>query len=186
MKTFLCASILIAACSVMATAQAQEGPHGGGSPHAQSHGGGHSGGYHGASHARFHGDYHHFGPDDRMLWAGGGWRHAYHDGRWGWWWIVDGLWYWYDEPIYPYPYVVSSVIYAPPPPPVYRYRPPVVYYAPPPVVTGPPVVYTQAEPDPEPATAVAPPPRFRYFCPDRGYYPDVQTCPTDFVRQPIR
>ncbi len=177
MKTFLRASLLLALC-VAGAAQAQDGHH------HDSHGGGHhDGGHHGGGPGgqphHFAGDYHHFGPGDRALWAGGGWRHEYHDGRWGWWWFVDGLWYWYDQPVYPYPLVVSPVIYAPPVAVVYDAPPPVVY-APPPE----PVV-VQAPPEPEPAVPAAAPPRFRYFCPDHGYYPQVQTCPTDFVRQPI-
>ena len=29
--------------------------------------------------------------------------HEMHDGRYGWWWDVDGAWHFYEEPIYPYP-----------------------------------------------------------------------------------
>ena len=40
-------------------------------------------------------------------------------GRIGWWWFADGFWYWYDNPVYPYPdyvgdYYVPSDSYAPP------------------------------------------------------------------------
>lgn len=152
---FLFASMLLVLCAAT-TAQAHDGPQREGGP------GRHAPGMQGPGgpHHPFPGDFRRFGPDDRALWAGGGWRHDYYDGRWGWWWIVDGMWYWYDQPIYPYPTVVSSVIYAPPPVPV-------------------------ADATPAPATPVAPAPRFRYYCPDQGYYPEVQTCPTDFVRQPI-
>jgi hypothetical protein len=131
-------------------------------PHADAHGHGPAPGA--GAHARFAGDPRRFGPDERALWRGGGWRHDYRDGRWGWWWVVDGLWYWYDAPVYPYPGLVSVVTYAPPLPP-----PPAT-----PVLEAP-----------APVAPVAAPPRFRYFCPDHGYYPDIQTCPTDFVRQPI-
>lgn len=159
MKAVLYASMLAVLCAV-ATAQAHDGPRGDG-PHRGAPAAGRGGPGPGpADHRRFYGDYRHFGPDDRALWARGGWRHEYHDGRWGWWWFVDGLWYWYDQPVYPYPTTVSVVTYAPPAP--------AMTYAP-----------------PEPATPVAPPPRFRYFCPGQGYYPEVQACPTDFVRQPI-
>lgn len=76
--------------------------------------------------------------------------------------------WWYELPFIPYS--------------PYRPYPPIVPIAP---------MMAQAEPGPgseapaEPAAAIAPPPRFRYYCPDRGYYPQVQTCPVDFVRQPI-
>jgi hypothetical protein len=33
-----------------------------------------------------------------------------HDGRYGWWWDVDGAWYFYEEPIYPYPGVTSPTL----------------------------------------------------------------------------
>jgi hypothetical protein len=39
----------------------------------------------------------------RLAWENGHWRHEMHDGRYGWWWDVDGAWYFYEEPIYPYP-----------------------------------------------------------------------------------
>jgi len=37
------------------------------------------------------------------VWQGGGWRHAMHDGRLGWWWVVGPNWYSFAEPVYPYP-----------------------------------------------------------------------------------
>lgn len=36
-------------------------------------------------------------------WHGGHWRHEWYDGRFGWWWIVGGIRYFYPAPIYPYP-----------------------------------------------------------------------------------
>lgn len=36
-------------------------------------------------------------------WQGGGWQHSSHGGRFGWWWVVGPDWYYYDEPVYPYP-----------------------------------------------------------------------------------
>ena len=39
-------------------------------------------------------------------WRRGHWHHGHHHGRWGWWWIVAGTWYFYPRPIYPYPPVV--------------------------------------------------------------------------------
>lgn len=70
-------------------------------------GGGHEGGreaWHGDGHeAHFHGDVRHFDDHDWALWRGGRWEHSRHDGRLGWWWLAGGLWYFYPEPVYPYP-----------------------------------------------------------------------------------
>ena len=156
MKALLPMMLLVAVCAVPTAVYAQD--HGGPSQ-MDGHGPGGQPGPGGPHH--FYGDFGHFGPADQAMWQGGGWHHEFIDGRWGWWWVVDGLWYWYDAPIYPYPGVVSVTTYAPPPPPP----------APRAVVERP--------------VHIAAAPRFRYFCPDRGYYPEVQTCPTDFVRQPI-
>jgi hypothetical protein len=114
----LAASLMLTA----ATALAAEG-HGGGfrgamaAPHVEGHfgGGQHFGGAdHFSPHQpafadhRQHFDFHrhdfgHFTPEERAHWGGGRWRHDWHDGRLAWWWIVDGDWYFYPEPIYPYP-----------------------------------------------------------------------------------
>ncbi len=40
---------------------------------------------------------------DMDRWRGGYWVHGRHDGRWGWWWVVAGLWYFYPQAVYPYP-----------------------------------------------------------------------------------
>lgn len=50
-------------------------------------------------------------PDQQALWRGGGWQHAWHGGRFGWWWAVGGAWYFYPEPVYPYPLYASSVVF---------------------------------------------------------------------------
>ncbi|MHC1481207.1 hypothetical protein ACYJW8_13225 [Frateuria aurantia] len=71
-------------------------------------GGGPGGGIH-----HFQGrDFRHFSPADQAMWRGGGWHHEFRNGRWGWWWLVGGMWYWYDQPVYPYPMAISSVMYA--------------------------------------------------------------------------
>ena len=49
-----------------------------------------------------------FRPHELALWRSGRWRHQRHHGRYGWWWEVDGDWYFYPAPIYPYPTVVST------------------------------------------------------------------------------
>jgi len=66
-------------------------------------------------HHQFRGhDFAHFGSRDRAVWVGGHWHHEWHDGRFGWWWFAGGTWYFYDAPVYPYPTVVSEVVYAEP------------------------------------------------------------------------
>ena len=54
----------------------------------------------------------------RVAWEGGRWRHEVHNGRDGWWWDVGGVWYYYPQPIYPYPDpFVPPVVVAPAPAP---------------------------------------------------------------------
>jgi len=74
------------------------------------------------THHEFHErDVHRFRGHDLEVWRGGHWFHEWHNGRFGWWWFAGGIWYWYPEPIYPYPLAVSETLYvepmAPPPPP---------------------------------------------------------------------
>jgi hypothetical protein len=96
-------------------------------------------------HRDFHGhDFRFFTPFELSLWTGGGWAQEWHDGRLAWWWVVDGVWYWYPQPIYPYPtYIPEPVVMAPPPP---APPPAVIYAAPPP----PPAVIYVAPPPPPP------------------------------------
>jgi hypothetical protein len=55
----------------------------------------------------FHGrDFAHFSRDERAAWVGGAWHRDWHNGRFGWWWTVGGVWYFYAEPVYPYPLYV--------------------------------------------------------------------------------
>jgi len=81
----------------------------------------------GGTHGRFHGTwqgtrggglgtfhgrhYRDFGRGDRYAWQRGRWRHDWHDGRLAWWWFVDGLWFYYPAPIYPYPSYVGPGYY---------------------------------------------------------------------------
>jgi hypothetical protein len=98
---------------------------------------------------RWHGRIERFHEHDWELWRGGAWRHDFHEGRWGWWWVVGPTWYFYPEPVYPYPN---------------PYEPPVA------VIVQPPA--------PRPA-APPPPPQNWYYCESsRGYYPYVPTCPS--------
>ncbi|MGO8917071.1 MAG: hypothetical protein ACLQJR_14295 [Stellaceae bacterium] len=122
-------------------------------------------------HHDFHGhDFRFFTPFELELWRGGGWFHDWHDGRYGWWWVADGYWYWYPSPVYPYP------SYVPPAPP------PVVIVAPgaPPPPPPPPVV---AAPPPPPSGQA--PAQFWYYCDEsRSYYPYVSTCNTPWRQIP--
>lgn len=77
-----------------------------------------------AAEAQHHGvdlhgrDFDHFSPGDRALWRGGGWFHDWHDGRFAWWWVAGGFWYFYPEPIYPSPtYVPPAIVVQAPPAP---------------------------------------------------------------------
>src|SRR5579862_7301712 len=73
----------------------------------------------------FHGrDFGHFTTHERVIWRGGTWRNEWHDGRFGWWWVVGPSWYFYPEPIYPYPTYVPPAVVVPQPPPVPRGLPP--------------------------------------------------------------
>jgi len=57
---------------------------------------------------------HRFHDRDEHAWRGGAW---FHDGRGGWWWIVGGSWYFYLEPVYPYPDPYTPPVMMPAPPP---------------------------------------------------------------------
>lgn len=114
------------------------------------------------------GDIRHFDNHDLHRWRSGAWRHGSHGGRIGWWWVAGGAWYFYPQPVYPYPD---------------PYRPPVVVVeqAPAPVVIPVPV---------QPAPQVAPAPQapaaqFWYYCESAGsYYPYVPTCPSGWKTVP--
>jgi hypothetical protein len=97
---------------------------------------------------RFRGDIGRFHEHDWALWREGRWYHSSHEGRFGWWWVAGGLWYFYPSPIYPYPN---------------PYEPPVA------------VIVPQAPATPAPPP---PPPQNWYYCDaSRAYYPYVPTCP---------
>ena len=114
------------------------------------------------------GDIRHFDNHDLHRWRSGAWRHGSYGGRIGWWWVAGGMWYYYPQPVYPYPD---------------PYRPPVVVIeqAPPPVVIPVPV-----QPAPQVAPAPqAPAPQFWYYCEAAGsYYPYVPTCPSGWKTVP--
>jgi hypothetical protein len=128
--------------------------------------GGRGAAFHGGpGHYDFRGrDFHHFSVDEQRVWAGGAWHHDWHDGRFGWWWYTDGGWYFYDDPVYPMPLVVSDVYV--PDPNAAPEEPPEDpgYYAP-----------------PAPPPQGLAPPQYWYYCDNpAGYYPYVQTCPSQF------
>lgn len=101
----------------------------------------------------WHGDIRVFESHDARRWHSGGWRHGLHGGRSGWWWVVGGAWYFYPQPIYPYPD---------------PYIPPTV------VIEQAPALVVPAQP---PAAQPAAQP-FWYYCDAaRGYYPYVASCP---------
>jgi hypothetical protein len=119
------------------------------------------------NHGRFYGhDYVHFTVHERDLWHRGAWHHEFHAGRYGWWYAVDGIWYFYAEPIYPYPTYIPEVVYIPEeeevPPPVYA-------------DAAPP---EPMPPEPEPPAQYGQQPiYYYYFCPDaQTYYPYVTSC----------
>ena len=77
----------------------------------------------------FHGrDFGHFGPGELHVWRGGAWQHGWHDGRFAWWWVVGNGWYFYPEPIWPYPTYVPPALIVQQPPPVIPGVPPVQFW----------------------------------------------------------
>jgi hypothetical protein len=90
-----------------------------------------------------------FSERERAVWYGGRWRHEQRFGRYGYWWEVNGAWYYYDQPMDGPPNYVSELEYGdddldpngpamvddpgPGGPPVI-YAPQPVYIPPPPVV----------------------------------------------------
>ncbi len=114
-------SILAAAVVTIAASAAQSHPNGGGAPvgggrgftagHAAPAGHGFTGGRPAPRGPMiFHGrDFHRLTPLEFGHWRSGHWQHGWHGGRFGWWWSVDGGWYWYADPIYPYPVAISDV-----------------------------------------------------------------------------
>jgi hypothetical protein len=97
-----------------------------------------------------------FSDRERAAWHGGRWHHEQRFGRYGYWWEVNGAWYYYDQPFdgppdyvsedeysddgpdpYADPYAPAMVDEPPAGPPVYGpsvYGPPVYVPPPPPVV----------------------------------------------------
>ena len=88
---------------------------------------------HGYGHER---GYEH-GPDRGPLrvvvpegWNHGHWAHDWWDGRYGWWWVIDGARYFYAQPVYPYPSAVvpPGMVAVPAPQTAYYCGNPAGYY----------------------------------------------------------
>jgi hypothetical protein len=120
-------AIACALAASPAVAQREGGFRGGGFGGGDFRGGDFRGG--GFAGGDFHGrDFATFGPGELGAWRGGLWRHEWHDGRLGWWWIVGGGWYFYPEPIWPYPTYVPPAFVVTQPPPVVAGVPPAQFW----------------------------------------------------------
>jgi hypothetical protein len=122
---------------------------------------------------------------DRAVWRGGNWHQDWHDGRYGWWWEVGGIWYFYDHPVYPYPLEVSGIVDVPALVVAPGIGIGIGVVAPAPVVAVPP--------PPPPPQPMAPPmpvaaqPGTWYYCDNPpGYYPYVQACQTGWRPVPAQ
>jgi hypothetical protein len=98
-----------------------------------------------------HGEIQRFHEHDMARWRAGHWFHGEHFGRLGWWWIVDGTWFFYPAVVYPYPdpYVPPTVVTQAPAAPAYWYYCPSAqeYY---PYITACPEGWTPVAPQPAP------------------------------------
>lgn len=123
---------------------------------------------------RHSGDMHRLESRDLHRWRGGRWHQGHHHGQYGWWWVVHGNWYYYPQPVYPFPD---------------PYRPPVIVEQ---VVTQPVIVQVPVPaqtPMPTPAPVVQPVPQqqFWYYCDAaKGYYPHVASCPSGWRTVPAQ
>jgi hypothetical protein len=79
---------------------------------------------HGRGHDGWHDrDIHRFHDHDFERWRTGHWHEGRHGGRVGWWWVLGSSWYFYPQPVYPYPdpYLPPVVVASPPAQPLYYY-----------------------------------------------------------------
>lgn len=110
----------------------------------------------------WHGDIRHFERHDLHHWRSGAWRHGWHGGQMGWWWVVGGVWYPHSQPVYPYPD---------------PYRPPLVVEQAPVIIQMPAPAPVQMAPNAPPVSSQSSA-QFWYYCDAaRGYYPYVASCP---------
>jgi mono/diheme cytochrome c family protein len=78
----------------------------------------------GAREGNFHGrNFARLNPNELSTWRSGRWLHDEHAGFLGWWWVLGDEWYFYPEPIYPYPDYISDYLIPVPVPlsPQFRY-----------------------------------------------------------------
>ena len=61
-----------------------------------------------------HRDFTHFDDRERTLWLAGRWTQNCFEGLCGFWWLAGGVLHFYAEPVYPYPIIVSDVVYVEP------------------------------------------------------------------------
>ena len=110
-----------------------------------------------------HRDFAHFDGRERRLWLAGRWNQTCFDGHCGWWWNANGIWHFYDQPIYPHPLFVSEVVFVEP----------VAVIPVAPVVVAPVAPPMAVQPSAAAQT--------RYYCDNpAGYFPAVQNCNGDF------
>lgn len=129
-------------------------------------------------HAFHHREFYLFDPFEQGLWRSGLWRREWYNGRLGWWWIVNGNWYYYDRPMYPYPQYVSEMVIPEP-----------VIAAPPPYMVAPsaPVMVSPPPPPLPPQVPLQQQPQMWYYCDNpAGYYPYVPSCSTPFRAVPAK
>jgi hypothetical protein len=62
-------------------------------------------------------DIHRFHEHDFDVWRTGRWFQGRHGARVGWWWVLGDAWYYYPQPVYPYPDPYLPPVVAPPPGP---------------------------------------------------------------------
>jgi hypothetical protein len=82
-----------------------------------------------------------FNERERAAWYGGRWRHEQHFGRYGYWWEVNGVWYFYDQPMAGPPAYVSEMEFVDD-----DLDGPVMYGEPAPVMVAPPPIYVRPPP----------------------------------------
>jgi len=115
-------------------------------------------------------DYRHFNHWEQERWRHGTWHHGYHHGRLGWWWYLNGGWFFYNTPIYPYPLYLSDNAYYDD----YYYDGGDGYdgdYG------------DRRDGDYDDYSGQPASDGYWYYCRDpQGYYPDVRTCRTDWQR----
>jgi len=64
-----------------------------------------------------HGDIRYFHHYDWYAWHNGYWYDGWYGPRFGWWWVVSGVWFFYPAPVYPYPDPYMPADFQAPPPP---------------------------------------------------------------------